>query len=150
MPGAVCFGPKGAPNGSSVVTMTLDEYETIRLIDLLDQSQEACAQSMGVARTTVQAIYGSARKKLAQAICEGLELRIEGGSYYLCQGRGHGCRCPRCQREGTCADSRDVIWEDTREVAREGSRNVAQEDTQEDAQTGSNQCLSSCKEETIK
>ena len=45
------------------VEMTLDEYETIRLIDLLDYTQEECAVQMGVARTTVQSVYNEARKK---------------------------------------------------------------------------------------
>ena len=101
MPGAVCFAPKEQQHTAESISMTLDEYETIRLIDLLGQSQEACAESMGVARTTVQAIYGSARSKLARAICQGMELRIEGGNYYLCKGGSQGCQCPRCRKEST-------------------------------------------------
>ena len=99
MPAALCFSPKGETEPSSVIYLTLDEYETIRLIDLLEQNQEECAASMGVARTTVQAIYVSARKKLAAALCHGLELRIEGGNYYFCQGRRRGCSCSHCRQE---------------------------------------------------
>jgi predicted DNA-binding protein (UPF0251 family) len=36
--------------------MTVEEYETIRLIDLLGYMQEQCADQMHVARTTVQRI----------------------------------------------------------------------------------------------
>ena len=41
---------------------------------------------MGVARATVQAIYGDARRKLAQCIVSGMELSIAGGDYELCPG----------------------------------------------------------------
>ena len=81
--------------------MTLDEYETIRLMDFLGYTQAEAAVSMGVARTTVQAICESARRKLAEAICLGRDLHIGGGNYFLCEGRRHGCRCPRCRKEET-------------------------------------------------
>ena len=68
---------------SDLVVMTLDEYETIRLIDKEGFTQEECAKSMGVARTTVTAIYDSARRKLAQALVDGIRLQIRGGCYQL-------------------------------------------------------------------
>ncbi len=86
----------------SVVAMSVDEYETIRLIDLEGLSQEQCAESMGVARTTAQAIYSSARMKLAQCLVNGLELSIHGGDYILCDGDHHACgHChkKRCHRQ---------------------------------------------------
>ena len=100
MPGASSFAPKGRQTPEAeVIIMTLDEYETIRLVDHLGYTQEEAAASMDVARTTVQAIYESARRKLAQALCEGKELRIGGGNYILCEGRGHGCGCRRCRNK---------------------------------------------------
>lgn len=62
------------------VMMSLDEYETIRLLDHEGLNQEECALRMGVARTTVTAMYESARKKLVGAVVEGKRLRIAGGN----------------------------------------------------------------------
>lgn len=93
------FAPKGSVGKDiKIITMTLDEYEAIRLIDLEGMSQEACAESMGVARTTAQAIYNSARVKLAECLINGHELLIEGGEYILCQGEKLGCKCNHCHK----------------------------------------------------
>ena len=78
------FSPEES-SAESPVILTLDEYESIRLIDREDQTQEQCALRMGVARTTVTAIYESARKKIAAALVEGRPLRIGGGSYTIRQ-----------------------------------------------------------------
>jgi len=85
------------------VRMTVDEYETIRLIDLEGFTQEECAQQMNVARTTVQGIYAEARKKLAESLVNGKVLLIEGGEYQLCDGLGSRCgRGCRRHRRGNC------------------------------------------------
>ena len=68
---------------NDMVTMSLDEFETIRLIDHQGKTQQQCADEMNVARTTVTAIYDSARKKLAQALVEGRRIVISGGNYTL-------------------------------------------------------------------
>ena len=99
------FGPKTAAQDGQTVFMTLDEYESIRLIDGEEMTQEECAQQMNVARTTAQAIYASARRKLAQCLVKGRELRIEGGEYEICSEKAsvckHACRlkhiCPKKQ-----------------------------------------------------
>ena len=59
------------PADSETIILSLDEYETIRLIDHEGMTQEQCGKRMGVARTTVTAIYDSARKKLSQVIVDG-------------------------------------------------------------------------------
>ena len=84
MPSCALFGPVDG-RAAEIVTMTVEEYETIRLIDLEDCSQEQCALRMGIARTTVQGIYDAARSKLAEALVYGRLLRIEGGDYKLCE-----------------------------------------------------------------
>ena len=84
--------------------MTVDEFEAVRLIDLEGLTQEACAARMAVARTTAQAIYNSARLKLAQFLVYEGELRIEGGDYELCDGASGQDLCPCCRNH-----ERDVI-----------------------------------------
>lgn len=78
--------------------MSVDEYETIRLIDLEGFTQEECSNQMNIARTTVQGIYNDARKKLAESLVKGKVLRIEGGEYTLCDGLEEACGCGGCRR----------------------------------------------------
>ena len=59
-------------------------------------SQAECSEFMLVARTTVQRVYESARKKIADAIVEGRPLKIEGGDFWLCDGNSEGCGNDRC------------------------------------------------------
>ena len=103
------FGPLDA-GGQGRITMAVEEYEAIRLIDLLGCTQEECAGQMGVARSTVQQVYDAARKKLARSLVEGARLVIDGGDYEVspkgdaCAGRSCGrrdcahtrCGCQRC------------------------------------------------------
>jgi len=85
------FGPLGPSlEGLQPVVMTVDEYETIRLIDHEGMTQQECSEEMEVARTTVQGMYDSARKKLAASLVDGKPLCIEGGEYHLHDHNGPG------------------------------------------------------------
>lgn len=91
------FGPmSGNRDMFETVIMEVDEYETIRLIDLEGFTQEQCADQMNIARTTIQGIYSEARKKLADSLVNGKMLLIEGGDYKLCDGTGRGCNATGC------------------------------------------------------
>ncbi len=95
LPGCCSFGPLRGDGPYGVLVMSVEELEAIRQIDLEGLSQEACAARMNVARTTAQSIYNSAREKLARCLVDGLELRIEGGSYQVCRGCGPCGHCPQ-------------------------------------------------------
>ena len=100
IPQTLRFFPENPPEAAEPVTLTVEEYETIRLIDREGLSQEACGEIMQVARTTVQQIYANARKKLADVLVEGLPLRIAGGDYELCSGPDGKCaRSACCKRD---------------------------------------------------
>ena len=85
-PQSLSFSPTDPAAEKKPIVLTVDEYETIRLIDREGCSQEECGEWMGVARTTVQLIYASARKKLAEMLVDGRPLQIAGGNYRLCDG----------------------------------------------------------------
>lgn len=90
-PQTLAFSPEECGIRQPPVILTVDEYETIRLIDREGLSQEQCGERMQVARTTVQQIYVSARRKLADVLVDGLPLRIEGGDVAVCDGESPGC-----------------------------------------------------------
>lgn len=117
----VCCLPEttlyGALNGADAenenVTMTIEEYEVIRLIDLEDLTQLECAEKMQIARTSVQNIYKNARSKMAESLVNGSTLKIEGGYYKLYNEieRKHGCRKCRKKRCQSSANLNEQIAE---------------------------------------
>ncbi len=93
------FGPENFEQGN-YLKMSIEEFETIRLIDYKRLTQEECATFMEVARTTVQKMYDEARNKIAKSLVEGRPLKIEGGNYRICSEMPHGrfCNRKRCHR----------------------------------------------------
>lgn len=84
MPSCQNFLPVNQNAHSITLRLTIEEYETIRLIDYTGNSQQEAAAQMNVSRTTIQALYCEARKKLARFLVEGTHLQIQGGNYELC------------------------------------------------------------------
>jgi predicted DNA-binding protein (UPF0251 family) len=107
-PGIMGFTPYGDSAGS--VDISFDEYEAFRLIDKMQYTQEECAKQMNVARSTVTAIYESARAKIADAVVSGKAINIHGGDVELCRYRSVCCgqcgkencgQCSKCDKEET-------------------------------------------------
>lgn len=88
--------------------LTVDEFEAVRLKDLLNLGQEEAAKKMNISQPTFHRIVSSARKKIADALINGKAIKIEGGNYKMPikrNGRGFGrryggppsvCVCPVC------------------------------------------------------
>ncbi len=116
MPKNKQFFSQGPTRCEEPTVITLEEYETVRLIDHVGLTQEQCAEQMNVARTTVQRLYTNARKQIANFIVNGTVLEIEGGNYKVCEDnqfccqlncglRRFGCSCPhRSSEAGALAD----------------------------------------------
>ena len=79
--------PEGCPK-IEAISITLEELETVRLVDLLDLDQEDAAFYMGISRKAFWNDLMNARKKIAAALVYGMGLRIEGGSFALRGGEG--------------------------------------------------------------
>ncbi|MFO7868510.1 MAG: DUF134 domain-containing protein [Bacteroidales bacterium] len=95
-----------------VMSLDLEEYESIRLCDYELMNQVDAARVMNVSRPTFSRIYESARRKVAKSFVEGAILKFEGGkvyfdsSWFFCDDCGvwfnsfddniHTISCPLC------------------------------------------------------
>lgn len=98
MPKINTFGPYAEEKSEEIIQITLEEFETIRLIDYKGLSQTECGEVMGVARSTIQRIYENARKKIADSMVNGKVIKIQGGNYKLCNENKEEKMCGRCNR----------------------------------------------------
>ncbi len=82
VPAVRCFLPEGCPR-TEFLSLTLEELEAVRLVDLLDLDQEDAAFYMGISRKALWNDLMNARNKIAATLVYGMGLRIEGGSFVL-------------------------------------------------------------------
>lgn len=86
---------------SETVLLTVEELEALRLCDLEGLEQDEAAVNMNVSRGTFQRILYHARKAVAEALCGGKAIAIDGGHYEVlkqpcaCRGKCRGCRFRR-------------------------------------------------------
>jgi predicted DNA-binding protein (UPF0251 family) len=78
------FKPRGIPlDELEEITLGIDEFEAVRLADLLGLYQEEAAVKMKVSRQTFGNMIAVARKKIADCLANGKALKIEGGKVVL-------------------------------------------------------------------
>lgn len=118
IPDIKVFGPLNIDNtNNEIITLNVEELESMRLMDLEGLDQIACADRMGVARSTFQRIYSDAKRKMTDSLVNGKVLKIEGGNYTLnicklfCENCGYSwdesfentkeetIKCPKCGSE---------------------------------------------------
>ncbi|MBN2260080.1 MAG: DUF134 domain-containing protein [Clostridiales bacterium] len=83
------FGPMGQKYHEDVIILKIEEVESLRLMDLENYDQQACADEMNIGRTTLQRIYKDARKKVADSLINGKRLVIENQEPIMPMGNGH-------------------------------------------------------------
>ena len=85
-PDVIFYKPAGIPLCKlKEVVLHLDEFEAIRLADQEGMYQEEAAVQMDVSRATFGRILGDAHKKIADALVNGMGIRIEGGHFEVKQ-----------------------------------------------------------------
>ena len=96
LPGSEYFKPRGIPLSMlEEITLSVDEFEAIRLADLENLYQEEAADKMKVSRPTFGRIIESAHKKVAEALVKGKALKIDGGDFEVVAIRKF--RCSGCR-----------------------------------------------------
>jgi uncharacterized protein len=77
------FMPIGTAKQGKPVVIDYEEYEAIRLCDMVLLGQNEAALSMGISRPTFTRIYERARRKIAQAFMQACPIVFEGGKVYF-------------------------------------------------------------------
>jgi predicted DNA-binding protein (UPF0251 family) len=91
LPQANYYKPRGIPlSVLEEVTLTVDEFEAIRLTDLEGLYQADAAKKMNISRQTLGRILESAHKKIADALVNGKALLIKGGPIEITAARVEG------------------------------------------------------------
>ncbi len=107
----------GCDRKADPVTLFVDEYETIRLVDFYKMTHEQCAKQMLISRTTVTEIYEKARFKIADAIVNGKPIVITGGHYRLCRECNSGICWRHCQGKGCHFDKKTLEGDEIMRIA---------------------------------
>jgi len=88
------FKPTGiAAKGLKQITLSLDEYEAIRLADYFGMSQEEASEEMEISRPTFTRLIETARKKMSDFLINGKVLNLEGGNIHF---KNNVIKCDDC------------------------------------------------------
>ena len=88
------FKPFGIPMRElESVDLLFEEYESLRLADYENLTQEEAAEKMNISRPTFTRLYDKARKSIAKAFVEGKAIIIQGGTFVT---DDYWYRCGNC------------------------------------------------------
>jgi len=95
------------------IKLQFDEYESIKMVNYENLSQDLASVKMNVSRPTFTRIYNNALKKIAKAFVDCLAIEIEGGQvefereWYKCkkcfkliEGLENHVKCKNCKSYG--------------------------------------------------
>ncbi|HHD64839.1 MAG TPA: DUF134 domain-containing protein [Desulfobulbaceae bacterium] len=102
LPVSAFYKPRGVVlHKMKGVTLTLEGFEALRLIDAEGINREEAAQMMDISTPTLCRILAEARSTVARALANGWALRIEGGDYTIVAGESRkGRGSAHCGRGG--------------------------------------------------
>jgi uncharacterized protein len=81
-PDVTYFKPRGVPlSDLEVVSLTVEELEALRLVDIEGLRQEDAAARVGISRRAFWEDLKAARMKVALALSTGKAIEIKGGNY---------------------------------------------------------------------
>lgn len=118
LPRTAYFKPSGLPvSALEVVSLSLDEFEALRLADLRRLEQAQAAKAMKVSRQTFGNILREARGKVAECLSAGKALKIDGGKVAVRGKNGRGLRCGRLASEDNTVCPKCPLRPQTRKSA---------------------------------
>ncbi len=83
-PKADYFKPRGIPaKDLEQITISPEEIEALRLVDLKDMNQKEAAKKMNISRKTFWKDLKNARKKVTEALVNSKAIKIKEGNYEL-------------------------------------------------------------------
>ncbi len=101
MPGVTYFKPRAVPMSAlKEITLSVEEFEALRLAHKEGLYQQAAAARMGVSRATFGRVLDVAHRKVTEALVEGCALRTEGGSFSMVGKE----LCERCPARGSAME----------------------------------------------
>jgi predicted DNA-binding protein (UPF0251 family) len=98
IPEITYFKPRGIPiTQLEMVVLSVEELESVRLVDLEGMEHEPAAEKVGISRRAFWDDLQSGRKKIIDALVNGKAIEIKGGHFVL-EGR-RKFRCLDCDHE---------------------------------------------------
>ncbi len=128
-PAMLGFRPFGIPiQELESVNLLLEEFESIRLTDNENLTQEEVAVIMGVSRPTLTRIYDKARKIVANALAENKVIFISGGNVEFDE---EWYKCNQCNETFVIKDAADenCINCDSKEIKKVGEEQPKENNT---------------------